>query len=51
MLTRYNKKTVEERGMHDLATVRELFAYAAWADAIVWSAVLGSTASADEPLP
>jgi uncharacterized damage-inducible protein DinB len=34
--------------MNDLATVRELFAYTAWADASVWNAVLREpTASVD----
>ena len=34
--------------MNDLTTTRELFAYSAWADALVWNAVLGdANASAD----
>ncbi|HJQ70910.1 MAG TPA: DinB family protein [Blastocatellia bacterium] len=34
--------------MNDLVTTRELFAYSAWADALVWSAVLGdANASSD----
>jgi hypothetical protein len=34
--------------MNDLKTTRELFAYAAWADAVLWTELLHETAATDD---